>query len=184
MGGNGPMRVSMGARAVAILAMLAAAACAPKEPKLLNLKADNQGPDEFLILPTKPLQAPESYDALPAPTPGAPNLVDPTPFADAATALGGRAEATRRGNLKAGEQVLVTYAARHGIAPDIREVLAAEDLEWRRKHNGRLLERLFNVSTYYKAYRPFELDQYRELRRLRRADVWTPTAPPDGAGPR
>ena len=35
----------------------------------------------------------------------------------------------------------------------------SEDLEWRRDNNGRVLERLFNVNVYYKAYRKQRLDQ-------------------------
>ena len=46
----------------------------------------------------------------------------------------------------------------------------------------RMLERLFNVSVYFKAYAPMSLDQYLELLRLRNAGVWTPAVPPDGAG--
>jgi hypothetical protein len=34
----------------------------------------------------------------------------------------------------------------------IRTTLASEDLQWRRDNNGRILERLFNVNVYYKAY--------------------------------
>ena len=57
--------------------------------------------------------------------------------------------------------------------------LAAEDLEWRRENNGRLLERLFNVNVYYSSYKPMSLDQHLELERLRQMGVWTPSAPPD-----
>jgi hypothetical protein len=40
---------------------------------------------------------------------------------------------------------------------------------------------VFNVSVYFKAYRPQSLDQYAELYRLRRAGVRTVAAPPDPA---
>jgi hypothetical protein len=73
---------------------------------------------------------------------------------------------------------IVRYATRYGVDPGIREQLAAADLEFRRQNDGRLLERLFSVSVYFKAYRPFELDQHRELERFRRAGVRTPAAPP------
>lgn len=176
------MQGVFGKAAIAVLALVALVACAPKEPQLLNLKADTSGPDEFMILPTKPLQAPESYTELPEPTPGGKNLADPTPFADAVEALGGDGARVERSGLYSGEQALVNHASRFGRSADIRDVLAAEDLEYRRQNNGRLLERLFNVSVYFKAYAPMSLDQYLELLRLRNAGVWTPAVPPDGAG--
>jgi hypothetical protein len=73
---------------------------------------------------------------------------------------------------------VISYASRFGVAQDIRGTLAAEDLEYRRRNDGRLLERVFNVNVYYRAYRPLALDRYAELERLRRAGVRTPAAPP------
>nr|WP_229738091.1 DUF3035 domain-containing protein [Sinisalibacter lacisalsi] len=143
----------------------------------MNIKSDT--PDEFSILPTKPLEAPEDYAALPEPTPGGRNLVDPNPQGDAVAALGGNPDRLERGQIYAGEQALVSYTARYGVAANIRETLAAEDLEWRRENNGLLLERLFNVNVYYSSYKPMSLDQHIELDRLRAAGVWTPSAPPD-----
>jgi hypothetical protein len=35
------------------------------------------------------------------------------------------------------------------------------------------------VNVYFRAYRPFALDQHRELERLRRAGLRTVAAPPD-----
>src|SRR5690606_14313634 len=58
-----------------------------REPVLLHLKNATRGPDEFSILPTKPLEAPKDFAALPPPTPGGKNLVDPTPDEDAVAAL-------------------------------------------------------------------------------------------------
>ena len=46
--------------------------------------------------------------------------------------------------------------------------LATEDLEFRRKNDGRLLEKLFSVNVYFKAYAKMALDQYAELERWRR----------------
>ena len=60
----------------------------------------------------------------------------------------------------------------------IRQTLATEDLEFRRKNDGRLLERIFNVNVYFKAYRDYALDQYAELARWRKAGARTPSAPP------
>jgi hypothetical protein len=162
----------------AALALLALTACGSSDdPRLLNLAKSGRGPDEFAVLPTKPLQAPEDFAALPPPTPGGANLVDPTPEADMVAALGGNPAALARPGVDGG---VVNYAGRYGIAPDIRPALAAEDLELRRRNDGRLLERIFNVNVYYRAYRrqDMELDQYRELDRFRRAGVRTPAVPP------
>ncbi len=179
------MRGAAGARIAALtLALGVLAACSDKDPRLLNLTTDGTGPDEFMILPGKPLQQPDDYTTLPEPTPGGTNLTDPTPVADAVEALGGDGARATNSPLRAGEGAVVSYAARYGVTPDIRDVLAAEDLQWRRDHNGRLLERLFNVTTYFKAYAPMSLDQYAELERLRALGVWTPQVPPDGSQPR
>ena len=63
----------------------------------------------------------------------------------------------------------MAYATRYGVDPDIRPELAAADLEYRRDNRGRILERLFDVNVYFRAYERMELDQYAELERLRRA---------------
>ncbi|MCB2130108.1 MAG: DUF3035 domain-containing protein [Rhodobacteraceae bacterium] len=173
------MRARLGIRAVAILAIMALGACggifggSGKDPKLLNVRSASRSPDEFMVLPTKPLQLPEDLASLPDPTPGGTNLTDPTPEADAIAALGGRPD---RGS--AGNGALVSHAARFGMTQDIRQVLAAEDLQYRRDHDGRLLERYFSVNVYYRAYEPMTLDQYAELARWRAAGVKTVGAPP------
>ena len=153
---------------------LALSACSnDRDPRLLNVKPSQDGPDEFAILPNKPLVQPESYSELPEPTPGGGNRVDQTPLADATIALGGNPAAG------GGHGGLVSHASRYGVAPNIRGQLAAEDLEFRRKNNGRVLERLFRVNVYYKAYRRQTLDQYAELERLRARGVRTVSAPPE-----
>ena len=55
-------------------------------------------------------------------------------------------------------------------------------LEWRRDNNGRILERLFNVNVYYRAYEDMSLDQQAELWRWRKRGVRTPSAPPPKDG--
>lgn len=161
---------------IAMAAALALSACGERDPQLYNLRSDSGGPDEFAILPTKPLEMPEDMAALPDPTPGGINRADATPEADAYAALGGNAEVLTRGATDGG---LIAYASRYGVDGNIRDDLAAADLEYRRENDGRLLERLFDVSVYFKAYRPFELDQHRELERFRAAGIRTPAAPPD-----
>lgn len=83
------MRAARGAGAGAALAMLLLAGCGGGEPQLMNLRSTGPGPDEFGIMPVKPLEIPETIAALPAPTPGGANLADPNPLGDAVAALGG-----------------------------------------------------------------------------------------------
>lgn len=173
----------MRASGVKILVVLVAAglvsACSrSSEPNLLNIAASTSGPDEFAILPNKPLQEPASYTELPPPTPGGANRVDATPTADAIAALGGNPAAVARG-IAPGDAGLVNHASRYGRNGAIRSQLASEDLAFRRRKDGRVLERLFNVNVYFRAYRGMSLDQYGELERFRRLGVRTPAAPPE-----
>lgn len=169
-------------RAIMLGAVLALGACARGEPDLINFRATDQGPDEFGILPGKPLvleQLPQDVAALPPPTPGGSNLTDPTPEADAYAALGGSAAAAG-GPADGG---IVNYATRNGVEPNIRAELAADDLRYRQRRPGLFLERLFGVNTYFDAYAPQSLDQYGELERIRRAGIRNPAAPPEGVEP-
>lgn len=156
------------------LVLLTLAGCGDRVPTLMNIRADGAGPDEFGILPTRPLEMPEDFASLPTPTPGGGNRVDLDPEADAIAALGGNID--RAGGVSSG---LAGYVTRFGITPGIRAALAAEDEEYRRRNDGRLLERIFAVNVYYDAYEPVSLDQYRELERMRRAGIRTPAAPPE-----
>ncbi|SOB95076.1 DUF3035 domain-containing protein [Rhodobacter maris] len=168
---------------IALVLALALAGCgrSDKAPQLMHLRSDTPGPDEFGILPTKPLEMPEDLAALPAPTPGGSNLTDPTPAADAIAALGGNPDRLNTAGVPAGDGALVSRAGRFGTETGIRTALADEDLEYRRKNNGKFLERLFGVNTYLKAYGPMALDQEAEIERWRRAGLRTPAAPPSGA---
>ncbi len=162
---------------LALGAALVLSACAGDEtPILMNLRPQGNGPDEFAILPPRPLQMPETLADLPPPTPGGANRTDPTPKEDAIVALGGNPAAA--GGIPAGDAALVSYAARGGVTSDIRTTLATEDLEYRRDNNGRILERLFNVNVYFQAYEPQSLDQQAELAFWRRRGARTPSAPP------
>ncbi len=175
------MQANRGALAVAMAAVLALAACGgDKTPNLMNLRSSSNGPDEFGILPAKALELPEDLTALPEPTLGGANRTDPTPIDDAIVALGGSPRAA--GGVPAVDGALVRYGVRYGTAAGIRETLAAEDLEYRRKNDGRLLERIFNVNVYFKAYRKQSLDQQAELRRWRKGGRRTPSAPPANPG--
>lgn len=170
------MRAGYGRAIIAISAMVTLAACGDKgAPQLMNLRS-GQGPDEFAIVPPKPLELPQDLAALPDPTPGGFNRTDQNPEADAAIALGGKPGAA--GGIPAGDSALYSHAARFGVEGGIRSQLASEDLDWRRDNNGRILERLFNVNVYYKAYRKQRLDQQAELARWRALGIRTSSAPP------
>ncbi len=162
---------------VAAAAMLALAGCGSRDkpPILMNVaaSANSNGPDEFAILPPKGLSLPDDLAALPEPTPGGTNLTDPSPQADAIIALGGTPGAG-----SGGDAGLINAATRYGTAQNIRGTLAAEDLEFRRDNDGRILERIFNVNVYFRAYEDQSLDQQADLLRWRRAGVRTPSAPP------
>lgn len=155
------------------LVLLALAACGRSDPTLLNLRAEGEGPDEFGVLPSRPLEMPTDMAALPPPQPGIANRADPDPEAELAAALGGNVD-----RAQAGSQSLVSHVTRYGVAQDIRATLAAEDLEFRRRNDGRLLERMAALNVYHRAYRVMALDRYAELERLRAAGIWTPAAPP------
>ncbi|MEI4473476.1 DUF3035 domain-containing protein [Frigidibacter sp. MR17.24] len=168
-----------GRTVLAVATMLGLAACGSGDrdgdgvPNLMNLRSD--GADEFSILPTKPLEQPADYAALPEPTPGGTNITDPTPEADAIAALGGNVNALRG---TARDQGLLSATGRFGSQEAIRPTLAAEDLAWRRENQGRFLERVFSLNRYYKAYDGQSLDQEGELQRWRARGVRTVGAPP------
>lgn len=163
------------------LALLAGCSSRSEAPRLMNIASNQRAPDEFAILPTRPLQAPPDFRALPEPTPGGTNLVDPDPRAQAVAALGGRPSAARSGGVPAADSALVGHAARHGVSASIREELAAEDIEFRRSRRPRVLERLFGTNTYNRAYQPQALDPHAELDRWRQTGARTPAAPPPDA---
>ena len=169
-------------RAIALtLTMLGAvsalAACST-DPHLMNTSMGRVSPDEFAILPTKPLTMPADLGALPTPTPGGGNITDPTPHADAVAALGGNPAQLSAQGIGAADGALVAYASRLGSDPAIRQVTAQEDLEWRSRHGRRLLEVLARTNVYYRAYEPMTLDSWAELERWRATGALLPSAPP------
>lgn len=173
------MRAISGGILLLFMASVALSGCSRnKEPRLLNIKSSTSGPDEFAILPSKPLQQPANFKDLPPPAPGGRNLVDPTPNEDAIAALGGNPAVVSRGGVPSSDGGLINHASRFGVSSGIRQQLAAEDLRFRQRKDGRVLERLFGTNVYFRAYRPLSLDQYAELERFRRLGVRTPAAPP------
>ncbi len=146
--------------------------------KFFASRSNGSGPDEFAILPTKPLQIPEDVTVLPEPDLGGPNLVDPQPFHDAVAAMGGQPKRLDSTRINGGEGPLLTAATRFGTAQNIREVTAAEDQQFRDKNKPKLFERWFGTNTYFRRYEGQTLAARQELARMRRAGARTPTAPP------
>lgn len=143
---------------------------------LTKLRNTGNGPDEFSIIPSKPLQTPEDYSRLPAPTPGGANLTDQDPLADGIAALGGnRAAAATTG---AENAALLNHAARYGAPAGIRQRLASEDRERRQQYGRVNVLRILPGDDYVQAYRGDWLDAYAEERRLRNRGVQTPASPP------
>ncbi len=179
LGKTSAMRSGRNILLVAVVAVTSACG-GPEEPELMNITNPGEGPDEFTVNPNKPLEIPEDVAALelPLPTPGGTNLAGPTPEADMVAALGGNLE-----NAVSGNGALISYTTRFGSEPNIRADLALVDLEWRRRNDGRLLERIANVNVYFNAYEELSLDQYAELDRFRRAGIKTPSAPPNPEPP-
>jgi len=163
---------------VAMGLSLALAGCERPEPDLITVRSNTGGPDEFSIVPNRPLETPPSFTELPDPTPGGSNRTDQTPLADAVAALGGQpSRLSRDGATPDGS--LLAYTDRFGRDADVRAELAAQDRAFRDVNRGRVLERAFNKTVYYQAYEGFELDRYAELERLRRLGIKTPSAPPE-----
>jgi len=168
------MRIPLGA--IILTGAIALSGCSSKG--LRQLQPSGPGPDEFLILPNKPLTAPKDYDVLPAPTPGGANLVDQNPTSDAIVALGGRASDLDATGVPASDGTLVAQASRYGVPANTRATLAAEDAKFR-KNQGRLTRfRIFPVDRYEQAYRRNALDAHSINNEFRRAGFATPSAPP------
>lgn len=168
--------------AVAILGILALAGCsfgAREDVQLRNLRSMGNGPDEFSILPGKPLQAPADFKALPTPTPGGVNLTDQNPRGDAYAVLGGRASATENTGISAADAALVRHAGRNGTPEDIRQTVAAEDREFRNRRGRFQKLRVFVQNKYNAVYSDQTLDSYSATETYRRAGVQTPSSPPD-----
>lgn len=148
---------------------------------LRQLNRPPRGPDEFKVLPSKPLQEPESYTFLPTPTPGGANRTDPTPDADAVAALGGNAAAQNTGSIPARDGTIVNYSNRYGVTPNIRQELAQEDADFR-KRQGRFTNiRIVPVDRYNQAYKRYALDPFAETERFRDAGILVPSSPPEKA---
>lgn len=167
----------MRAMIIPALMLVLLAACGNTERPLRDMRASGGGPDEFAVIPVRPLEIPQQL-TLPPPTPGGTNLSDPQPRAAAVAALGGSVAAQRIGGVPASDAGLVAQVGRYGVDPDIRAMLAAEDdriLQRKRRTN---IFNPLNRDRYFAAYAGQVLDPYAELRRLRDLGVRVPNAPP------
>ncbi|WP_374300159.1 DUF3035 domain-containing protein [Paracoccus sp. (in: a-proteobacteria)] len=162
-------------RGIAAAAVMGLSACGSNQ--LMNIETGQNSPDEFAILPTRPLSMPPDLALLPTPTPGGANITDPNPNADAVAALGGNPARLSDQGIAASDGALVAHAARRGSDPAIRQTLAQADTEWRSRNKRRPLEALFGTSVYQRAYRPMALDSRTEQQRWQRAGAITQTSP-------
>lgn len=161
--------------ACALIAVTFLAACENKGLRQVTSRGD--GPDEFIVVPSKPLEQPENLVALPAPTPGGGNRTDQRPLDESVVKLGGK-----RGSVNAPipgrDAALVNSATRFGVDPSIRASLAAEDAEFRKRQSRLTQIRIFPEDLYNRAYRREALDANRTAQKYRRAGIPTPSAPP------
>ncbi|MGH1412893.1 MAG: DUF3035 domain-containing protein [Pelagimonas sp.] len=168
---------------VALVALVGLTACSSgreRDITLHNLKSYNGQPEEFSVLPAKPLVQPENYSDLPPPTPGGANRTDQTPKVDAVVALGGDpSRLASGGGVPSSDTAIISRASRYGRDGEIRQTLATEDHAYRKRKS------LFSWSIvpedeYYRAYKRQSLDPYSWLARYRKAGARTPSAPPPG----
>lgn len=173
------MRRALGA-IIVLGTALTLSACADKGLRDLSTSSNSAGPDEFMILPAKPLTQPQDYAVLPAPTPGGSNLTDQNPRGDAVANVGGRASALERtGAIPASDGALVTYASRNGVPSNIREDLAQQDAEFRKRQSRLTRVRLFSVDRYNQAYRRYALNPFSISRGSAVRGIDTPAHPPE-----
>lgn len=164
---------------VMILAFgLLLAACS--DGGLRSLSSDDDGPDEFSIVPSKPLEEPSSYAALPVPTPGGSNRTDLDPSGDAVAALGGSRKALTSTKIPSSDTALVNYTGRKGRSQGIRATLYAEDADFRKRRGRFTSIRIAKTDQYNKVYKNYHLDAYAEQQRWRKGGAVTPAAPPGG----
>jgi len=161
--------------ACAMIAVTVLAACENKGLRQVSSRGD--GPDEFLIVPAKPLEQPESFSALPQPTPGGVNRSDQNPLADSVAALGGQ-RSSPNAPIPGADGALVNHASRFGRDANIRATLAEADAQFRRRQSRLTQIRIVSEDIYNQAYRRDALNPLETARAFQRAGVPTPTAPP------
>lgn len=165
----------MRAYAAFILIPLVLSACANQG--LRDLRSSSSGPDEFMIQPVKPLEAPANYSELPPPTPGQANLTDRSALAEGAAAFGGQLGSVNAG-VPASDAALIQQASRLGVTGGIRGILAETDAKFRKRKARFTQYRIVPVDRYNQAYRREALNARNEAARWQRAGARTPTVPP------
>ncbi len=170
------MRALMG-----LAVLIALAGCGNRNGLHDSYDNRSEGPDEFSVLPSRPLEVPETLNVLPPPIPGGPNRTDATPRADAVLALGGTPNAGAGAPIPAADSALIATATRYGVPQGIRTQLAQEDADFRSRAPGL---RLLTRNRYYTLYRPQTLDAYAEQERFSQLGVGVPSAspPPEDRG--
>jgi hypothetical protein len=170
-------------RITATMALLAAVAGCGGDPRtddspdLVERVVANayEAPEEFAVVPKKPLVMPSDMTALPPPSAPGTSRSEPDPRGDALAALGGRPGGRGTGGA---DRALLAAAGAQNARPDIRAVLAAEDARFRDRNKGLVLDRMFGVFTEGDRYAQYKLDAEAELLRLRARGVWVPQLPP------
>lgn len=164
----------------ACLTIFAVAACSRGEPRPVHdMRNFSRTPEEFSIVPNRPLEQPADYAALPEPTRGQGNRADQTPLADAVAVLGGNPARLEATGTPSSDGALINRASRFGRDANVRAELAAED-EAFRKRRSRFTWTVVPTDTYNRIYRRERLDPYSWLNRYRGAGARTPSAPPKG----
>lgn len=164
-------------RPIAALILICAFVAGCANTGLRDLRSPSEGPDEFGIQPVKPLEQPADFNALPAPTPGKRNLADRDALSEGSGAVGGRL-ADPNGPIPGRDGALVRAASRLGVTANIRETLAEQDADFRRRKARLTQFRIVRVDRYNQAYRRQALDARAEQARWRRAGARTPASPP------
>lgn len=116
-------RRALGRLAGAAVVLSVVSACGDGFRKDLGLIGE--GPDEFTVVPRKPLSLPQNGD-LPTPRPGEVSPLDPTPLADAQRALQVEVGATEASAPSSGEAGFVQAAGAAGASDAVRTQLETE----------------------------------------------------------
>ena len=140
-----------------------------------DFKIRDAGPDEFSIIPTKPLEIPEDTVTLPEPTLGSKNRVDVEPERDAIVALGGKPDRLDSELIARDEQALIAAASRTGVSGNIREQIDADAEVIAKKKRPRFFQRWIGHDGRLQTYKAEALDPTTETNRLRRQGVRTPS---------
>jgi hypothetical protein len=159
--------------AMLLPAVLALGACSNGFAGSLRASGIAGKPDEFMVLPTRPLEIPQDLSTLPVPQPGTANRVDYQPETIAVAGLTGQEGRVRT----ASGAPLLARAGAASRDPQIRARLAQEDLEYRRSNNGRLLERIFSRNKEALVYEDMTLDAGSAYEQMRARGL-VDTAPP------